>query len=100
MCIRDRIQNGQWFEWQRVPLNGTPHFNLRIATPNNGCRAHVVVNGVSQPIVNLPNTGGWQTFTTVDLGTAGTFNNSYNTVRIVFDTGGVNFNWWQFTGGG
>lgn len=91
------MQNGEWFEWQRVPLNGTPHFKIRVATPNNGCSAHLVVNGVAKPVVALPNTGGWQTWTTVDLGTAGTFNNSYNTVRIVFDTGGVNFNWWQFT---
>jgi hypothetical protein len=92
------MQNGEWLEWQRVPLNGTPRFQVRIATPNTGARVHLVVNGVAQPIVNLPNTGGWQTWTTVDLGTAGTFNNSYNTVRIVFDTGGVNFNWWQYTG--
>ncbi|MGC3960996.1 MAG: DUF5010 C-terminal domain-containing protein [Verrucomicrobiota bacterium] len=93
------MANGEWFEWQRVPLNGTPRFQVRIATPNTGARVHLVINGVAQPIVNLPNTGGWQTWTTVDLGTAGTFNNSYNTVRLVFDTGGVNFNWWQTTGG-
>ena len=94
------MQTGEWFEWQRVPLNGTPHFNIRIATPNAGRQAHLVINGVAQPVKTLPNTGGWQTWTTFDMGTAGTFNRSYNTVRIVFDNDGVNFNWWQYTGAG
>jgi hypothetical protein len=94
------MQNGEWFEWQRVPLDGTPRFNIRIATPNAGRQAHLVINGVAQPVKTLPNTGGWQTWTTFDMGTAGTFNRNYNTVRIVFDNGGVNFNWWQYTGAG
>lgn len=93
------MASGEWFEWQHVPLTGTPHFNIRVATPNTGQTAHLVVDGVAQPTKTLPNTGDWQTYTTFDLGTVGTYNNSYHTVRIVFDNGGVNFNWWQYTGG-
>ena len=33
----------------------------------------------------LPNTGGWQTRATCDFGAYGTYNHSYNTIRIVFD---------------
>src|SRR5262249_35752058 len=93
------MASGEWFEWQHVPLTGTPHFNIRVATPNTGCTAHLVVDGVAQPTKTLPNTGDWQTYTTFAMGTVGTYNNSYHTVRIVFDNGGENFNWWQYTGG-
>jgi len=89
------MQSGEWFEWENVPLNSHPHFLVRIATPNAGRTAHLVIDGVAEPSQTLPNTGGWQTWTTYDFGAYGTYSNSYHTVRIVFDNGGVNFNWWQ-----
>ena len=89
------MQSGEWFEWENVPLNSHPHFLVRIATPNSGRTAHLVIDGVAEPSQTLPNTGGWQTWTTYDFGAYGTYTNSYHTVRIVFDNGGVNFNWWQ-----
>jgi len=89
------VQTGQWLEWQAVPLNGTPHFLVRIATTNTGRTGHFVIDGVSKPSQALPVTAGWQTYTTVDFGTYGTFTNSYHTVRFVSDNGGININWWQ-----
>jgi hypothetical protein len=89
------MASGEWFEWKNVPLSGSPHFLVRIATPNAGRTAHFVIDGVAQPSKTLPNTGGWQTYTTFDFGAYGTYSSSYHTVRIVFDNGGVNFNWWQ-----
>jgi hypothetical protein len=89
------MQNGEWFEWENVPLNGTPLFILRVASPNSNCLAHFVIDGVTQPSQTLPNTGGWQTYTNVTFGPYGAYFNSYHTVRIVFDNGGVNFNWWE-----
>jgi hypothetical protein len=89
------IQSGEWLQWQNVPLNGTPHFLVRVATANTGRTAHLVIDGAAKPSQTLPNTGGWQTWTTYDFGSYGSYSNSYHTVRIVFDNGGVNFNWWQ-----
>jgi len=89
------MQPDEWLEWENVPLNSNPHFLVRIATPNSGRTAHLVIDGVAEPSQTLPDTGGWQTWTTYDFGAYGTYTNSYHTVRIVFDNGGVNFNWWQ-----
>jgi len=89
------MQTGEWLEWENVPLNAHPHFLVRIATPNSGRMAHLVIDGVAEASQTLPNTGGWQTWATYDFGAYGTYTNSYHTVRIVFDNGGVNFNWWQ-----
>jgi hypothetical protein len=89
------MQSGEWLEWQHVPLNSHPHFLVRVATPNSGRTAHFVIDGVTESSQSLPNTGGWQTWQTFDFGAYGTYTNSYHTVRIVFDNGGVNFNWWQ-----
>lgn len=92
------MQTGQWFEWKDVPLNGTPRFHLRVATPNAGRTAHLVIDGSVKATKTLPNTGNWQTYTTFDMGTYGSFT-GLHTIRIVFSNGGVNFNWWQTSGG-
>jgi hypothetical protein len=89
------MQPGEWLEWEQVPLNGVPHFMVRIATASPGATAHFVIDGIAEPSQALPTTGGWQTWTTYDFRSYGTYTNSYHTVRIVFDNGGVNINWWQ-----
>jgi hypothetical protein len=91
------MQSGEWLEWTNVPLNSSPHFTARIATPTAGRMAHIVIDGVAQPSQTLPTTGAGQNWTTYDFGVIGTYTNSYHTVRIVFDNGGVNFNWWQLS---
>jgi hypothetical protein len=93
------MQPGEWFEWQEVPLNGTPAIQVRVATADASRAVHVVLDGTSLPPVMLPNTGGLQSWATVDLGSSGSFAASYHTVRIVFDSGGASFNWWQTAGG-
>jgi hypothetical protein len=89
------IQSGEWLEWTNVPLNGTPTFVLRVATPNSGCTAHLVIDGVAKASVTLPNTGGWQTYANVSFGPYGSYTQTYHDIRIVFDNGGENFNWWE-----
>jgi MYXO-CTERM domain-containing protein len=93
------MQPGEWLEWEQVPLNSTPHFLVRIATSVAGSTAHLVIDGASEASQMLPNTGGLQNWTTFDLGGYGTYTNSYHTIRLVFDNGGVNFNWWQLVVG-
>ena len=91
------MQAGEWLEWTNVPLNGSPHFIMRAATPNNGIAAHFVIDGVAKPAQSIPNTGGWQIYTNVDFGSYGSFTSSYHDVRLVFDNGGLNLNWWQLS---
>ena len=95
------IQNNEWLEWQEVPVAaGSPHLQIRVATPNNNMRAHLEIDGVAGPVINLPNTGGWGTWTTFDMGSIGSFAaNSYHRIRIVFNTGNVNVNWIQLVPG-
>jgi hypothetical protein len=94
------MQSGEWFQWEEVPFSGTPSLAIRVATPISNMRAHVEIDGVAQPSRTLPNTGSWQTWTTFDFGPIGTYPNSYHRVRIVFETGGMNFNWWQLSTSG
>jgi hypothetical protein len=91
------MQSGEWLEWTNVPLNGTPHFVMRVATPNSGIKAHFVIDGVVESSQTLPVTGGWQTYTNMDFGSYGTYSQSYHDVRLVFDNGGENINWWEIT---
>ncbi len=93
------MQTNEWFEWKEVPLNGTPSFQVRIATTNATRTAHLEIDGVAQPSQTLPNTGGNQVWQTYDFGSYGSYTTSVHTVRFVFDNGGVNFNWWQTFGG-
>jgi len=96
-------QSGQTLTWQSVPFPGSTHILLRAATTSAGKTAHFVIDGTSYPSVSIPNTGGAQTWTTVDMGSYSAAANSYHTVALVLDNGGVNVNWWQLgaaTGGG
>jgi hypothetical protein len=92
------IQQGEWLEWEHVPLNGTPHFVIRVASIQSA-QVQLVIDGVARPAQTIPGTGGWQNWTSFDLGSAGTFTQSYHSVRIVFPTGGLNVNWWKTEGG-
>lgn len=93
------IQPGEWFEWQQVPIQGAKHFLVRVATVAANCKVHFVIDGTTEPSITLPNTGGWQTWTTVDGGSYGTFaGGSTHTVRLVCETGSMNVNYWQLGG--
>jgi len=92
------INANEWFQWQEVPMQGSQvHLQARVASPNNGSRLHFEVDGVVYPSLTIPNTGGWQTFTTIESGAIYKFaKQSLHTVRVVCETGGFNFNWWQY----
>ncbi|WP_433894337.1 carbohydrate-binding domain-containing protein [Streptomyces sp. CA-111067] len=47
------------------------------------------------PTVNVPTTGGWQTWQTVDAGTFQFNAGTYHTVRLEYVKGGLNVNDWQ-----
>ncbi len=91
------LQPGEWFEWEQVPMQGSAiHLQARVACPNNNCQFHYVIDGVAYPAVAIPNTGGYQTWATVDSGPWQFAKGGKHTVRFVCDTGGFNFNYWRY----
>jgi Domain of unknown function (DUF5010)/DUF5010 C-terminal domain len=92
------INAGEWFHWQELPMQGSQvHLQVRVAGTNNNGKLHFVIDGKNYPTMKIPNTGGNQTWTTVDSGKGFRFSkNSRHTVRLVCDTGGFNINYWQY----
>ncbi|MEV0186123.1 DUF5010 domain-containing protein [Streptomyces sp. NPDC050625] len=89
------VAAGEWLQWEEVPMQGTETLKVRVATPNSGAQIRFVVDGVAGPVVDVPNTGGWQTWQTVDAGTFQFSPGTYHTVQLQQVTGGQNINWWQ-----
>ena len=89
------IAAGESEQWDEVPMQGTEDLQVRVATPNAGGALRFVIDGVAGPVVNVPNTGGWQTWQTVDAGTFIFNPGTYHTVRIQYLTGAMNINWWK-----
>ena len=92
---------GEWLKYTvNVTAAGTYTLDARVASSGAGGTFHVEVNGVDKtgPIA-VPNTGGWQTWTTISKSgialAAG-----QQVVRVVMDTAGAsgsvaNLNWLQ-----
>jgi hypothetical protein len=91
-----QVDAGEWEQWNDVPMQGTHDLQVRVATPNaGGAQLRFVVDGVAGPVVNVPDTGGWQNWQTVDAGTFQFNPGTYHTVQIQYLTGGQNINWWK-----
>lgn len=96
-------QNVGWIDagdWMVYPLTvntaGTYTVSYRVASPNSGTSLTSDLNAGATVLgsVAIPNTGGWQTWTTVTQTVqlpAGTYNFGING-----GTGGYNLNWIQF----
>jgi hypothetical protein len=94
----------EWLKYTvAVATTGTYTLDLRLANVGTGARVHLEIDGVDRTgPINVPNTGGWQTWQTITKGglplTAGT-----HAVRLVFDAGTAenggagNYNWVRFT---
>ncbi|WP_329042861.1 DUF5010 domain-containing protein [Streptomyces sp. NBC_00178] len=86
---------GEWMQWREVPMQGTENLKLRVATPNSGARLRFVVDGVAGPVVDVPSTGDWQTWQTIDAGTFQFSPGTHHTVQLQQVAGGQNINWWR-----
>jgi len=88
------IAAGEWLEWKEIPLQGTVTMKVRAATPNSGKRLRFVIDGTAGTTITIPNTGGWQTYQTVNAGTFTFPSGTYHTVRLEFLDGDFNVNYW------
>jgi len=65
------LNTGEWLEYTANPPYPTANYtiSLRVAAPAAGGQLRVRINGAVLGTVNIPNTGGWQTWQTVTLPT-------------------------------
>jgi parallel beta-helix repeat protein len=89
---------GEWLSYNvNVPTAGTFHVGARVASVYSGMKFHVEVDGKNVTgSMTVPNTNGWQNWTTV---TSGTFSLSAgeHTLKFVAETAGFNVNYFDVT---
>lgn len=98
------VSAGEWLKYTvNVTSAGTYNISVRVASPSAGAAFHIEVNGVDKTgRLTVPNTGGWQTWTTVQKAGV-SLSAGPQTWRLVMDangsSGGVaNFNYISLTG--
>ena len=88
------IGAGEWVNYTvNVAHAGAYTVQLRVAAPSAGGQLHIGFNGSagSWTAVAIPATGGWQTWTTVNVPL--TLNAGTQQITLLFDTGGYNVSW-------
>ncbi|MEA2733596.1 MAG: hypothetical protein QOE14_47 [Humisphaera sp.] len=91
---------GEWVEYTVAVAGGTYNLDFRVANEAAGGRLKVSIDGVALgSTINVPATGGWQTFQTVTKSGVGIAPGTH-TVRVTFDANATNgssanFNWFK-----
>jgi hypothetical protein len=94
------IGTNEWLEYTiNVGSSSTYSVSLRVATAQAGGRVRVEINGASVGTVNIPNTGGWQTWQTVSF-TSSSISSGQKVLRLFFEVGNFNLNHITFSSGG
>ena len=95
------VNGGEWLNYAvNVATAGTYDMEFRVASGGTGGTFHIEVGGVNKSgSIAIPNTGGWQTWTTVRK-TGIALSAGTQTIRLVMDgvgpSGAVgNFNWFR-----
>lgn len=68
---------------------GSYKLNLRVASPVDNQRIQVWVDDIALPIYSIPNTGGWQTYTSIGVD-LNNFASGLHLIKLVYLTGGIN----------
>jgi hypothetical protein len=83
------IAAGEWLNYGiAVAAAGQYLLEARVASLGQGGTFHVAFNGVDTTALSIPNTGGWQNWTTVS--TLVQLNSGNQSMRVIFDTNGAN----------
>lgn len=86
----------EWLEYTVNASSGTYDINLRVASPNSGKKIRVVLDGVTLATLDVPKTGGWQTWQTVTAAGIAASGRNGSVLRLEMVNGGVNVNWVEF----
>lgn len=86
-------ESGEWLLYTvDVAEAGQYDLHLRVASINSGGHLHVEFEGTSSTRMDVPNTGGWQSWRTVTASNV-RLEQGEQTLRLSFDTGGMNVNY-------
>lgn len=84
---------GEWLRFKEVAhACGNYRFTARVASPLEGQRIKLRVGGVEVSEVAVPNTGGWDNYQPLHLGSL-QLPNGKDDLTVEFTTGGVNLDW-------
>ena len=89
------IETGDWMDYNvNVQNTGTYTVQYRVASPNStGQIQFRKADGTVLATTNVPNTGGWQNWTTVSASV--NLNAGAQVIRIYASAGGFNINWFS-----
>lgn len=84
------IVAGEWLNYTvNVAATGAYTLQFQVASPNDGGLIHANFNGSPTSTLAVPNTGDWQTWTTLSVPV--TLLAGQQVLTVVFDAGGFNF---------
>lgn len=93
------VKAGEWLNYTvSIAASATYAIDVRVASSGSGGTFHINVDGVNKTgTMTVPNTGGWQTWTTITK-TGIALTAGSHVIRVVMDTNGGsgsvgNFNW-------
>jgi aryl-phospho-beta-D-glucosidase BglC (GH1 family) len=90
------IDSNDWMSYPiNVPKTGWYNLQFRVASPNNGGQLVLSKNATDLAALAVPNTGGWQNWTTI-TGTV-YLTAGQQDLAIFARAGGWNINWWSMT---
>lgn len=88
------VDDNDWMSYSiNVPTAGTYMVQFRVATAYTGGQFTLRQGSADLAVVNVPNTGGWQAWTTVNA--AVQLAAGQQDLVIYSKVGGWNINWWQ-----
>ena len=94
------VEAGEWLASDKVNIPaGNYKLRARVASPNNGGSLSVDLNSGSIVLgqLSVPNTEGWQNWTTTEPTTVQIANSGDYSLGIYAKTGGWNINWIELT---
>lgn len=94
-CSIGWMNNGEWLEWNLPAMcAGQSTIRLRVASPTGTARLGLALDGQPAGSVAVPNSGGWQTWTTA-IGPSITWSSGPHVLRLTVESEGFNLNWVQ-----
>eukprot|EP00804_Cyclotella_cryptica_P018038 CCRYP_008322-RA/>CCRYP_008322-RA protein AED:0.05 eAED:0.05 QI:1251/1/1/1/1/1/2/224/695 len=92
------LDGGDYTEYKvDVTTSGQYMFSARVASQQGGGLIDVQVDGVSVAILQVPNTNGWQSWTTIYADVALT--SGEHIIKLAYPYGNFNLNWFSFSKG-
>jgi len=89
------IDANDWLDYNvNVSTTGSYTVQFRVASTTSGRQLQLKRGSTTLSTVTIPNTGGWQTWTTISA--TASLSAGAQTLRLTTTTGGFNVNWVQF----